>query len=87
MSSAHFIIYSRSYCHLCEEMLQALQKLRPAYDFSVEMQDVDANAALLERYDELVPVLLGWHGEASPRQLCHYFLNEEVVVQFLQEAH
>jgi len=51
------------------------------------MQDVDANAALLERYDELVPVLLGWHGEASPRQLCHYFLNEEVVVQFLQEAH
>lgn len=86
MSSAHFIIYSRSYCHLCEEMLLALQKFRSDYNFSVEILDVDADATLLQCYDELVPVLLGRHGEKLPRQLCHYFLNEEVVAQFLQEA-
>ena len=55
----HFILYSRSYCHLCDDMLAALENLRAEFDFSVEVIDVDADAALVERYDELVPVLVG----------------------------
>ncbi|MDG0027088.1 glutaredoxin family protein [Trinickia sp. Y13] len=51
-------LYSRSWCHLCEEMLTELEPLARAFGASVEVLDVDADPALVERYDELVPVLV-----------------------------
>lgn len=77
-----FTLYSRSYCHLCEDMLAALERLRPEYDFAVTVIDLDTEAPpqLLERYDELVPVLLGGNSETP---LCHYFLDEAAVRAFL----
>lgn len=83
MSTTHFIIYSRSYCHLCEDMRLALDVLRRDYHFSVEVIDIDQDEMLLQRYDELVPVLQGWHAGQLPRQLCHYFLDEMEVRRFL----
>ncbi len=62
----HFTLYSRSYCHLCDDML-----------------DVDADPALVAVYDELVPVLIGTKEGIPPQQLCHYFLNENMVREFL----
>lgn len=80
-----FILYSRSYCHLCDDMLTALQAWRAVYAFSIEVIDIDAEPALVERYDELVPVLCGSrHGEPM-RQLCHYFLNDKIVPDFCIE--
>ena len=79
----HFILYSRSYCHLCDDMLAALENLRAEFDFSVEVIDVDADAALVERYDELVPVLVGQRLGKPEQQLCHYFLDLPVVRDFL----
>jgi glutaredoxin len=73
----HFTLYSRSYCHLCEDMLNALNALQtPEKPFSVEVIDVDADEALVARYDELVPVL---YADLSEPELCHYFLDEEKV--------
>jgi len=86
MPGTHFIIYSRSYCHLCEDMLNALEQFRSAQVFTVEMIDVDAEATLLQHYDELVPVLVGQHGEQPLRQLCHYFLDVSAVQQFFCES-
>lgn len=83
MPSAHFILYSRSYCHLCEDMLHALEKFRPAYGFTVEIIDVDADEALVRRYDELVPVLVGQRQGQPAVQLCHYFLDVAAVEKFL----
>ncbi|MFJ9449906.1 MULTISPECIES: glutaredoxin family protein [unclassified Herbaspirillum] len=83
MSSAHFILYSRSYCHLCEDMLLALEKFRPVHEFTVEIIDVDADEALVQRYDELVPVLVGQRQGQPPVQLCHYFLDVAGVEKFL----
>ena len=55
-----FTLYSRSYCHLCEDMHQALLALQgPGERFEVAIIDVDADPALVERFDELVPVLFG----------------------------
>ena len=79
----HFNLYSRSYCHLCDDMLAALENLRAEFDFSVEVIDVDADEALIERYDELVPVLVGQRLGQSEQQLCHYFLDLPVVRDFL----
>ncbi len=77
-----FTLYSRSYCHLCEDMLAALREL--AGDaVTVDVVDVDADPDLVERYDELVPVLVGHREGEPPEQLCHYFLNENTVSAFL----
>jgi len=86
MSAIHFVIYSRSYCHLCEDMLHALEALRPEHDFTVEMIDVDADETLLACYDELVPVLVGQKSGAPAQQLCHYFLDPVAVQQFFLDG-
>lgn len=86
MSALHFVLYSRSYCHLCDDMLQALEALRPGHDFSVEVIDVDADAALVALYDELVPVLVGQKSGQPAQQLCHYFLDVGRVQQFLLDG-
>jgi thiol-disulfide isomerase/thioredoxin len=68
-----FTLYSRSYCHLCEDMLQALLALQqPGERFDVQVVDVDADPALVARFDELVPVL---YGDPEGAELCHYFLD------------
>ena len=73
----HFTLYSRSYCHLCEDMLNALNALQtPEKPFTVEVIDVDADEKLVAKYDELVPVL---YGDLNEPELCHYFLDEEKV--------
>jgi len=77
----HFTLYSRSYCHLCQDMLDALDALQtPEHPFTVEVIDVDADDALVARFDELVPVLFA---DLDEPELCHYFLNEEAVKSVL----
>lgn len=82
----HFILYSRSYCHLCDDMMEALQALSSEYPFTVELIDVDADETLVAQFDELVPVLFGRKGEADAIQLCHYFLDEAKTREFLAAA-
>ncbi|PKB21127.1 glutaredoxin family protein [Janthinobacterium sp. 64] len=75
----HFTLYSRSYCHLCQDMLDALLLLQPpGKPFTVDVIDIDESpdASLLARFDELVPVLFG---DLTQPELCHYFLDEAVV--------
>ena len=71
----HFTLYSRSYCHLCEDMLAALQAFmaRQGLAYTVDVVDVDADPSLVARFDELVPVL---YGDPAGPELCHYFLDE-----------
>jgi hypothetical protein len=80
----HFILYSRSYCHLCDDMLQALRAFDSAGNFVIDVVDVDADPALVARYDELVPVLLASRDGKNPEQLCHYFLDEIKLRAFLE---
>ncbi len=64
-------------------MLAALQAL-PGAPFDVDVIDVDADAALVERFDELVPVLFG---DLAQPELCHYFLDENAVRKYLEGTH
>ncbi|CAB1369363.1 Glutaredoxin (fragment) [Denitratisoma oestradiolicum] len=59
-------------------MLAALEALRGQHGFEVRVVDVDADPVLEARYDEWVPVL-----EAEGRELCHYFLDEAKVREYL----
>jgi hypothetical protein len=78
----HFTLYSRSYCHLCQDMLDALMRLQtPGQPITVDVIDIDADDALVARFDELVPVLFA---DLSQPELCHYFLDESKVRELLK---
>lgn len=77
----HFTLYSRSYCHLCQDMLDALMRLQtPQQPITVDVIDVDDDPVLVARFDELVPVLFA---ELDQPELCHYFLDEAKVRELL----
>ena len=81
MRTLAFTLYSRSYCHLCQDMHDALMALQPpGWHFAVAVIDVDADPALVARFDELVPVLFG-HPEQD--ELCHYHLDPARVLAYL----
>jgi hypothetical protein len=79
----HFTLYSRSYCHLCQDMHDALLRLQPpGTTFTVDVIDIDAvdDPDLLARYDELVPVLFA---DLDQPELCHYFLDDAKILALL----
>jgi hypothetical protein len=77
---AKLTVYSRAYCHLCDDMIAGLQLLQARFHFEIEIVDVDSDRALEERYGEHVPVLA--HGA---RELCRHALNRALVTDYLTE--
>lgn len=73
-------LYSRTWCHLCDDMLSGLQTLQSGLAFELTVIDVDSDPALEQRFGEWVPVLM--HGE---RELCHYHLDSAVVTEYLRK--
>ena len=71
-------VYGRTYCHLCDDMIAALQSLQGRFSFEIQVVDVDTDAALEARFGEKVPVLV-----SDDHELCHYFLDQPVVTAFL----
>lgn len=73
-------LYGRSYCHLCDDMRDALLPVISGFPVELREVDVDSDPELVARFDELVPVLM-----AGDEELCHYFLNEARVRAYLNE--
>ena len=86
MSKPALILYTRSYCHLCQQMDAELRVLQAEIPFDLRVEDVDADPALVARYDELVPVLVGVNGTSEQLLLCHYFLDDAKVRTFLRDG-
>jgi hypothetical protein len=59
-------------------MARALLELQSRHPFTFDVVDVDADPALVERYDELVPVLA-----LDGREICHYHLDRDAVLRTL----
>ena len=51
-------LYTRKDCGLCDDLAETLRRLAPGLRFTLTEQDVDADAALRERYNEMVPVVV-----------------------------
>ena len=71
LGAPQLTLYSRAWCHLCEEMRAELEPLARAFGRAIEVVDVDADPALAALYDERVPVLV-----FNGIELCHYRLDE-----------
>jgi len=67
-------VLARTYCHLCDDMIVALEQLQGRYRFDIEIVDVDKHPELEEKWGDKVPVLLD-----GARELCHYFLDLDAV--------
>ncbi len=69
-----FTLYSRRDCHLCEEMLHALQGLCAGEEVRIDVVDIDTDAELSRRYGLNIPVLA-----CDGKELCRYHLDTEAV--------
>ena len=72
----------RAYCHLCDDMRDALVPIAVRYGARVELLDIDADAELTNRYGERVPVLI-LGSPADGIELCHYTLDIAAVERAL----
>ncbi len=73
-------VLSRSYCHLCDDLIAALEQFRGRFSsaFDIEVVDIDAHPALEERWGDKVPVLLD-----ADTEICHYFFDEPALARHL----
>jgi hypothetical protein len=70
----------RAGCHLCDDAEATLEGLRPRYPHTLERVDINADAELLPRYGEQIPVLvIDGREYAAP-------LSPEVIERALKEA-
>ncbi len=64
-------LYSRTGCHLCEDMEQALPELAAELGFTVETVVIDNNNELEQAYGTKVPVLT-----IGSEIVCEYFIDK-----------
>ncbi len=79
MSGPLLRLYQRAGCHLCEDMLQQLERVRMEHPFRLELVDVDANPDCREQYGMRIPVLETEDG----REISGFFLDERQVRDYL----
>ena len=73
-------VFVRRGCHLCTDMVQALERLRPELGFEYSQVDIDRNPDLRRQYDTRVPVLV-----AGDTEICYYFLEEQRLRAWFRE--
>jgi hypothetical protein len=71
----------RAYCHLCDDMREALAPLAARFGWAIEEIDIDADAVLEKRWGESVPVLL-----AGERELCRHRIDAALLTAFLVDT-
>lgn len=71
----------RAYCHLCDDMREALAPLAARFGWAIEEIDIDADAVLEKRWSDSVPVLL-----AGERELCRHRIDAAAVTAFLVDT-
>ncbi len=70
-------LYTRRGCHLCEDMLLALEEFGVHYPFVLETIDVDTKPGLVDRYGDNVPVLT----DQLDQLVCQHRFDREAVVR------
>jgi hypothetical protein len=72
----HVILYGRAGCHLCEEALTIVERVRAAQPFDLEIVDIEGDDALLLRYLERIPVVA-----VEGQELFEFFVDERALVE------
>lgn len=67
-------LYSRPGCHLCEDALAGLRRLRAEVAFEIREVDIDGEEAMLRAYFDRIPVV-----ELDGVELCDCILDADLV--------
>ena len=74
-------VYVRHGCHLCDDMLMALEAMTVRWPFELEVIDISGDETLETLYGTRVPVLLG-----NDEEICYYFLDEEALQAYFSRS-
>jgi thioredoxin reductase (NADPH) len=77
---APLTLYLRRWCHLCDDLLDALRPLIAPYGIEVHEVDIDERPEFEAAYGEDIPVLC-----AGARELCRHRLDTQAVQAYLLE--
>jgi len=78
--SVKLTLYSRTGCHLCEDMERALSELETELDFNTEIILIENNRALEQTYGTKIPVLT-----LGKDIICEYFLDQVALSKAIAE--
>ena len=67
-------LYGRPGCHLCDDALAVLERVRREVPFELVERDIEADDDLLRRYLERIPVVA-----VDGRELSDFFVDEEAL--------
>jgi len=71
-------VYSRAWCHLCDELMTRLRPLCQDLGADIEIVDVDEQPEFEPLHGTRVPVVM-----CEDKELCHYHLDEAAVRAYL----
>ena len=57
MTGLTVVIYGRPGCHLCEQALTVIERVRARVPFELRQVDIESDDALFSRYLERIPVV------------------------------
>ncbi len=77
--SGKLVLYTRRACHLCDEMLAALEPLLKQYRAKANVIDIDGDSRLVRTYGTRIPVLM-----SAGQVLCEARLEYDLVEEFLR---
>jgi glutaredoxin len=79
VATATITVYSKPDCHLCEEAMAVLRRLREELGFALRELDITADDALHRAYFERIPVVV-----LDGEELCEYHVREALVRERLE---
>jgi glutaredoxin len=65
------VLYTRPGCHLCDDALAVLERVRGELPFALEARDIERDDDLLRRYLERIPVV-----ELDGEELFEFYIDE-----------
>ncbi|MCU7802615.1 MAG: glutaredoxin family protein [Candidatus Thiodiazotropha sp. (ex Lucinoma borealis)] len=74
--------YYRDGCHLCDDMLEELIRLRSEWQFDLIEVDIDRSPEIREKYNTQIPLLEDAQGSC----LSEYYLDRATLLRYLRGA-
>jgi glutaredoxin len=72
VSGPTVVVYGRPDCHLCEDALAVIERVRARVPFVLEQRDIESDDELFKRYLERIPVI-----EIDGAEAFEFFVPED----------
>ena len=69
------VVYGRPGCHLCDDAVAVIERVRSRVEFALELRDIEADEILFKRYLERIPVV-----EINGHEAFELFVDESAFV-------